>query len=405
MKLEHSRFGHELTIFLKGRITAENSPQVETEMVSLLQGDMPEKVVLDAKELSYLSSSGLRILLKLKKECPSLSMVNVSRDVADILQMTGMDTMLDIRRALREISVEGCPCIGKGKNGEVYRLDRDTIVKLYPVDSAGWQAVEQEKKNAKAAFVLGVPTALSYDVVQVGERIGIVFELVDARSLRDVVAKQPEQMELLITRAAELLKQMHRIQVPAGTFPDMADTYRKRVAGLTEYLTRDEIHLLDRMIDSIPVRNTYVHGDYHRGNLMVQGEELVLIDMADSSTGHPLYDVLGVYMLGMDLAGKFPPQTVKQIIGWDTDTVRKVWEIFRSVYFETRDAKELSEIDAMMDAYCWLRHMTFLNIAPVYTEELRRKMVESARAQFFPKAEECMERFAGMIKGMQHEDE
>ena len=400
MKLEHCRSGNEVTICLKGRITAENSPRIEAEILSLLQGDMPEIVILDAKELDYLSSSGLRILMKLKKKCPSLSMVNVSRDVADILQMTGMDTMLDIRRALREISIEGCPCVGKGKNGEVYRLDRDTIVKLYPADSSGWQDVEQEKKNAKAAFVLGVPTALSYDVVRSGDHIGIVFEMVEARSLRDVVAKQPEQTELLITRAAELLKQMHRIQVPAGTFPDMADTYRKRVAGLSAYLTREEIQWLDRMIDSIPVRNTYVHGDYHRGNLMVQGEELVLIDMADSSTGHPLYDVLGVYMLGMDLVNKFPPQMVEQIIGWDVDTVRKVWEIFRSVYFETRDAKELSEIDAMIEAYCWLRHLTFLNIAPVYTEELRRRIVESARAQFFPRVEECMERFAGMIKGM-----
>ena len=46
---------------------------------------------------------------------------------------------------LREISIAGCPCIGKGKNGGVYRLDEETIVKLYPADSAGWQAVEQER--------------------------------------------------------------------------------------------------------------------------------------------------------------------------------------------------------------------------------------------------------------------
>lgn len=177
MDMKHSRNANELTIRLEGRITAENSPQVEAEMLSLLQDDIPEKVILDAGELTYLSSSGLRILLKLKKKCPSICMIHVSRDVADILQMTGMDAMLDIRRALREISVEGCLCIGRGRNGEVYRLDRDTIVKLYPADSLGWQTVEQEKKNAKAAFVLGVPTALSYDVVRVGDRIGIVFVL------------------------------------------------------------------------------------------------------------------------------------------------------------------------------------------------------------------------------------
>ena len=321
-------------------------------------------------------------------------------EVADILQVAGVDALLDTRRALREISVAGCPCIGKGKNGAVYRLDGETIVKLYPADSLGAREAAQERQNAKAAFVLGVPTPRSYDIVRCGEEIGILFESVEAPSLRDVVAKEPERTELLVTKAAHLLQRLHRIEVPAGTFPDMAETYRKRVAGLTAYLTEGEIHLLERMIDSIPVRNTYVHGDYHRGNLMVQGDELILIDMADSSTGHPLYDVLSVYMLGIDLVNKFPPQMVKRLVGWEPDTVRRVWEIFRSVYFETWDARNLAQIEAMLDAYCWLRHLTFLNIAPVYTPQLRQKIVAGARAHLFPRAEESIGLFARILGEM-----
>ena len=400
MDMKHSRNANELTIRLEGRITAENSPQVEAEMLSLLQDDIPEKVILDAGELTYLSSSGLRILLKLKKKCPSICMIHVSRDVADILQMTGMDAMLDIRRALREISVEGCLCIGRGRNGEVYRLDRDTIVKLYPADSLGWQTVEQEKKNAKAAFVLGVPTALSYDVVRVGDRIGIVFELVEARSLRDVVKEEPGRMECLVAKSAELLRNMHRIEVPAGTFPEMAEVYRRRASDLTDLLTEGEIELLHRMIASIPARNTYVHGDFHRGNLMVQGDEIVVIDMADSAVGHPLYDVLGVYMLGRNLADTMPPEAVKKVIGWEADTVRRVWEVFVRTYFQTEDPGELEEIEAMMEGYCWLRQMTFLKIVAAFTEDIRRQMVQSARAHFFPKAEVYMNRFANLMERM-----
>ena len=249
-------------------------------------------------------------------------------------------------------------------------------------------------------MALGVPTPRVYDIVRSGEQIGLVFESVEAPSLREVVVSQPERMEGLVTKAAALLKRLHRIRVPAGSFPEMAATYRQRVAGLSAYLTGDEIHLLERMIDSIPVRSTYVHGDYHRGNLMVRGDELVLIDMADSSTGHPLYDVLGIYMLGIDLANKFPPQMVKRLIGWEPDTVRKVWEIFSRAYFATRDAKELSEIEEMLAAYTWLRHLTFLNIAPVYTPELRQKIVEGAREHLFPRAAECIGLFAGRLEEM-----
>jgi len=32
---------------------------------------------------------------------------------------------------IKEISVEGCEVIGKGGQGTIYRLDEETIVKLY----------------------------------------------------------------------------------------------------------------------------------------------------------------------------------------------------------------------------------------------------------------------------------
>ena len=34
-------------------------------------------------------------------------------------------------KPMREISVEGCEVLGKGGNGAVYRLDDETIVKVY----------------------------------------------------------------------------------------------------------------------------------------------------------------------------------------------------------------------------------------------------------------------------------
>jgi hypothetical protein len=34
-------------------------------------------------------------------------------------------------KPMREISVEGCELLGKGGNGAVYRLDEETIVKVY----------------------------------------------------------------------------------------------------------------------------------------------------------------------------------------------------------------------------------------------------------------------------------
>ena len=181
----------ELKISLCGRLTAENSPETLEKITASMAAETPSKITVDAAELEYISSSGLRLLLSLKKQCPDLQIVNVSRDIEEILRVTGFDELMTVKRAVREISVEGCPCIGRGQYGEVYRLDRDTIVKLFAPNAVTAASVERERQKAHAAFLAGVPTAISYDMVRCGQRLGLLFELVEAKSVREIVNADP----------------------------------------------------------------------------------------------------------------------------------------------------------------------------------------------------------------------
>lgn len=79
-------------------------------------------------------------------------------------------------------SVEGCEVIGQGANGKVYRIDRDTIVKVY-LNPDALPEIHRERELARAAFMAGVPTAIPYDVVRIeGGGYGSVFELLNATS-------------------------------------------------------------------------------------------------------------------------------------------------------------------------------------------------------------------------------
>ncbi len=51
-------------------------------------------VELDASELEYISSAGLRVLLKLKKAVGELTILNVNSEVYEILDITGFTSML-----------------------------------------------------------------------------------------------------------------------------------------------------------------------------------------------------------------------------------------------------------------------------------------------------------------------
>jgi len=200
---------------LAGRIDSANAPQVEEALRARLEGSSAVPVVLDAQALEYISSAGLRVLLHLKKTNPELRVVNVKAEVYEIFEMTGFTEMMTVEKAYRSVSVEGCEVIGEGANGRVYRLDRDTVVKAYK-NADALADIRHEREVARLALILGVPTAISYDVVRVGDSYGSVFELLDARSFAKILTEEPDKLDWCVREYVGLLKKVHGITVPAG---------------------------------------------------------------------------------------------------------------------------------------------------------------------------------------------
>ena len=175
----------EKRIVLKKRVDASNVGEVEAKIKEELNG-YDGDIIIDADELEYISSAGLRVILKIKKKYPNTKIINCSQAVYDIFEMTGFTEILNIKKGYRKISVDGCEIIGKGAYGTVYRLDHETIVKLYK-NSDSINSIINERERAKKAFVLGIPTAISYDIVQVGDSYGSVFEMLDAKSFAELL--------------------------------------------------------------------------------------------------------------------------------------------------------------------------------------------------------------------------
>ncbi|MBR1740657.1 MAG: STAS domain-containing protein [Lachnospiraceae bacterium] len=90
-----------LTVFLEGRIDTNNAAQTEKEIFDAMEGKSGD-IVIDAEKLEYISSAGLRVLMKLRKSTDKpLPVINVSRDVYDIFETTGFTEILDVKKALR----------------------------------------------------------------------------------------------------------------------------------------------------------------------------------------------------------------------------------------------------------------------------------------------------------------
>ncbi|MBQ6036289.1 MAG: STAS domain-containing protein, partial [Lachnospiraceae bacterium] len=104
-------------IVLSGRVDSTNATETEKNIIAQLADVSPDTPVeIDMTDLQYISSAGLRVLLRVKKTNPELSLTGVNSEVYEILDMTGFTEMMTVRKAYRVVSIEGCEEIGRGAN-------------------------------------------------------------------------------------------------------------------------------------------------------------------------------------------------------------------------------------------------------------------------------------------------
>jgi hypothetical protein len=123
--------------------------------------------------------------------------------------MTGFSRIINISKALRKIDLEKCERIGFGGNGAVYSVSEDEIVKVnYNPDT--YEGLDKELTKAKEAFLLGIPTAISFDTVDCGDgKRGVVYEIIKNRTLGETMQAEPERIEELTEQYVAQLNRLH----------------------------------------------------------------------------------------------------------------------------------------------------------------------------------------------------
>lgn len=347
-----------LTIALTGHIDSANAPQMETEINELCAQNPHKELVLDMEDLEYISSAGLRVILRLRKAEKEFCLINVSTAVYEVLDMTGFAEMIPVQKAYRRLSIEGCEVIGQGANGKVYRLDPDTIIKVY-YNPDSLPDIKRERELARKAFVLGIPTAIPYDVVKVGDGYGSVFELLNATSFSKLLLQHPEKMDTYVELYIDLLKTIHSTHVKPGEMPQMKDVAVGWAEFLQDYLPKEQGEKLLALMKAVPERDTMLHGDYHTNNLMMQGDEVLLIDMDTICVGHPIFELASMY-LGFVGFGELDPSVTLKFLGLDHDTTVEFWKRSLTRYLDGADQETIHDVErkAMAIGYARLMRRT-----------------------------------------------
>ena len=336
-------------IILYRKIDSSNIDLVEERLNKELKGYNGD-IIINADELEYISSAGLRVILKIKKEYPNTKIINCNQNVYEIFEMTGFTE--NIEKGYRKISIDGCEIIGEGANGIVYRIDPETIVKVYKNPDSLAEIIK-ERKTAKKAFILGVPTAISYDIVKVDNLYGSVFELLNAKSFAELL-KSGESINKLVKQSVQILKQIHEIESTNNDLPNKKEEAIKWIKECKDYLPKEIGNKLLNMINDIPGRNTIVHGDFHIKNIMHTKNENLLIDMETVSVGHPILEFACSYSIyeGFEC---LDPKNPEKFLGIPQEQCRKFMNLTYDYYFDELESDQIEEIKKKVKILCYTR--------------------------------------------------
>lgn len=332
-----------LIITLSGHIDSNNVKEAEADVLKIVEGTPEKPLTIDAEKLEYLSSAGLRMILHLRKTHTELKIINVQPEVFDIFEMTGFTQMMTIEKAYRLVSVEGSEEIGRGANGTIYRIDQDNVVKVYN-NADALAEIQHEREVARTALVLGIPTAISYDVVKVGESYGSVFELLNAKSFSKLISTEPDKLDWCVKEYVELLKKIHGTLVPDGELPDIKETVLSWAEFMQDYLPEEYGKKLLSMVQAVPYDRHMIHGDYHTKNVELVGDEVLLIDMDTLAVGHPVFELASMFNAFVGFAER-DHEIVKKFQGFDFETAGLFWQKTLAEYLHTDDPEKIRSVE------------------------------------------------------------
>jgi len=262
------------------------------------------------------------------------------------------DTSKTKYKEYRKIDVSGCALIGKGAKAEVYRYDEELIVKVYNEKNT-YKDVEREIALARSVFVLGLPTAISFGIVSVGKSYGSMFELIDAKTISELIAKNPEHTDYYAGVMAELAQQIHSTCPDNGKLFPQASTYIESWIRRAKLDEDTEKKLFD-IIAARPVSDRLVHGDFHTGNVFLSNNEPLFIDVDRMAIGDPIVDLSSIYLFYVGYA-ELDPKIIEDFMGFSVQTASAFYHSFLKQYLKTDDEAEIEKAVRSSSLWAFVR--------------------------------------------------
>ncbi|MBU3093196.1 phosphotransferase [Clostridium sp. CF011] len=177
--------------------------------------------------------------------------------------------------------------IGEGRTAEVFEWGQDKILKLFRIDLPK-TAIQNEYEVSIGIYNQLNSTPKVYELIEVDNRSGIVYERINGITMMKVVASNPWKVKKEAQRLAELHKSIQqKVNFKLSTYK----TRLKDNISNTALLTDDIKTRLYKYIDKLKDDNILCHGDFHPDNILITKDGEIVIDWMTATQGNPLTDI------------------------------------------------------------------------------------------------------------------
>ncbi len=386
-----------LCVELDSRLDRNNSKSV-LEDIYLSIDESIEKLRFDANNLRRITSDGLDVFLELKLKYGDIEIDNAGIGICDVFQAHGFsNAFVKLNKKYRFVSVKDCEAIGNGGHGTIYKIDTDTIVKVYR-DNSSLDTIENERRYARNAFINGVPTAIAYDVVETELGYGVIFEMLNGTTLGKFLKENPDKVDENSVKFADLLLKLNTTIADETLYPDFHDVYLQRAENAKKFIGEKGGEKLKRIINSIPRGIGMIHGDFHPNNVMIDEDgELLLIDMADISRGNGFFDIGGTSLILSYLANvSYMRKKLYSITSLDGDTCKRIWDILVKRYYKIDDADSIEKVNKLCSMFGDIRMAASLGMKSSHSKFIDIIVSIYVKLSVLPKEKKYIEVFKDM---------
>lgn len=198
---------------------------------------------------------------------------------------------------------------------------------------------------------------------------------------------EPEKKEEIVRGYARFLRQIHSVEMDRGELPEAKNNFLEYLHGLRPIFPETLYDRLHTLFARMPENLHLVHGDIQMKNVMLNGEEPLLIDMDTLCVGDPVFDLMGL-PFAYRLFDEDEPSNTSQFLGLSPEICSFVEEKTLEYYFEGRSREELQEAERRILLVAYVRFLYLIATVGIGLPELKQARIDHTLAHLQKLSEE-----------------